>query len=182
MWEEGSGEGTAKATGRGPLGGGQGRSEATAGPRRAQSWESNEPAAGGRWAGQGRKMLSLEQQAVSVYPKGWGTNGEVGRSENTQGAWTSCWDSQCLQGSAENTDATGAWMVLKGPRRAEQYMLSPHPQIHVEQSLSMWQSPLQMQLVTERPHCRRVGPVSNDRVPVARQRPTHGGAMEAEVR
>ena len=35
-------EGTAKATGRGPLGGGQGRSEATAGPRRAQSWESME--------------------------------------------------------------------------------------------------------------------------------------------
>lgn len=125
MWEEERGE---AALGRRPgQEGGRRRHRAgaaTAGPRRAQSWQTDEPAAGGRWAegrraGKGRKMLSLEQQVVSVYPKGWGTNGEVGRSENTQGAWTSCWDSQCLQGSAENTDATGAWMVLKGPRRAE---------------------------------------------------------------
>lgn len=83
-------------------------------------------------------MLSLERQVVSVYPKGWGTNGEVGRPENTEGHGLPAGTARGLQDSAKNTEATRAWTVLKGPRWAEQYTLSPHPQIHIEQNLSMW--------------------------------------------
>ena len=82
-------------------------------------------------------MLSLEQQVVSVYPKRWGTNGEVGRPENTRGHGLPAGTASGLQDSAKNTQATRAWMVLKGPRWAEQYTLSP-PQIHIKQNLSMW--------------------------------------------
>lgn len=132
-------------------------------------------------------MLSLERQVVSVYPKGWGTNGEVGRPENTEGHGLPAGTARGLQDSAKNTEATRAWTVLKGPRWAEQYTLSPHPQIHIEQNLSMWPYLAIIfadVISTVRPHCRRLGPASNDPCPCGKaETHTRGsqGTMEAEV-
>ena len=92
-------------------------------------------------------MLSLERQVVSVYPKCWGTNGEVGRPENTRGHGFPAGTAGGLQDSAKNTQATRAWTVLKGPRSAEQYRLSPHPRFTSSRTSAcglIWQSSLQM--------------------------------------